>query len=144
MTLGQFIQQLRTEKKYSQRKLALLSDLSNTTISRIESDTVVPDLESLEKIASALKVDVGSLISYRNNTCENTADIANLSNKEQKDIAKDLEKFKEELLESDSLMFDGEPLSDESMQSILSAIEIGMQMVRQKNKAKYTPKKYLK
>lgn len=50
----------------------------------------------------------------------------------------------EALLKQDGLMFDGDPASPEAIDSILSAMKIGMEMAKQKNKEKYTPKKYKK
>ena len=41
-------------------------------------------------------------------------------------------------------MFDGDPASPEAIESILNAMEIGMEMAKKKNKGKYTPKKYKK
>lgn len=39
-------------------------------------------------------------------------------------------------------MFEGKPASQESIDSILSAMQIGMEMAKKKNKELYTPKKY--
>ena len=39
---------------------------------------------------------------------------------------------------------DGDPASPEAIDSILSAMKIGMEMAKKKNKEKYTPKKYKK
>ena len=41
-------------------------------------------------------------------------------------------------------MFDGEPLTPEAMDSILAAMQVGMEIAKKKNKEKYTPKKYRK
>ena len=41
-------------------------------------------------------------------------------------------------------MFDGKPASQEAIDSILSAMRVGMEMAKIKNKEKYTPKKYKK
>ena len=57
MTFGQYLARLREEKKMSQRKLAEAAGLINSTISRIEADSVRPDPITIEKIAAALKVD---------------------------------------------------------------------------------------
>jgi len=62
MTYGKFIKEFREKRGYSQRKLAQVSDLSNTTISRIELDIVTPDLETLEKIAYAFKITVDEIL----------------------------------------------------------------------------------
>ena len=57
ISFGQYLIQLREQRAMSQRKLAELAGVTNSTISRIESDTVKPDPGTLEKIATALAVD---------------------------------------------------------------------------------------
>lgn len=57
MDIGQFIKTRRLELKFSQRQVALNSELSNATISRIESGAVLPDAATLSKIAKALKLN---------------------------------------------------------------------------------------
>lgn len=81
MTLGNAIKELRLTKKYSQRKLALLSNVSNTTISRIESDSVTPDTDTLSKIANALKTDINTFISYIDSDSSLDNNVLNLSAK---------------------------------------------------------------
>ena len=49
----------------------------------------------------------------------------------------------EQLLSQEGLMFDSDPASPEAVDSILAAMQIGMEMAKKKNKEKYTPKKYL-
>ena len=65
-----------------------------------------------------------------------------LTEKDRCDIAKELEAIRQRMEDADDLMFDGVPLSQEAKESIISAMQIGMEMVRRKNKEKYTPKKY--
>ena len=48
----------------------------------------------------------------------------------------------EQLLKQDGLMFDGNPASPEAVESILSAMQVGMEMAKKRNKELYTPKKY--
>ena len=61
-SFGHYLVQLRTEKKISQRKLAELAGVTNSTISRIEADAVKPDPATLEKLAAALQVDKALLL----------------------------------------------------------------------------------
>ena len=51
------IVKLRNQKAISQRKLAELAGVTNSTISRLEADLVTPDLKTLEKLANALGID---------------------------------------------------------------------------------------
>lgn len=62
LSFGQYLVQLRDEKSMSQRKLAELAGVTNSTISRIEADSVKPDPATLEKLAMALKVDKSLLL----------------------------------------------------------------------------------
>ena len=66
-----------------------------------------------------------------------------LKPKDEKKITEMLSKM-EVMLKQDGLMFDGNPASPEAIESILSAMQIGMEIAKKKNKEKYTPKKYKK
>ena len=41
-----------------------------------------------------------------------------------------------------SMMFDGEPMDEESKQLVLNSLRVGIEMAKKKNKEKFTPKKY--
>ena len=76
-------------------------------------------------------------------TGENNAENG-LTHKDEKDIERILDQTREQLLSQEGLMFDGDPASPEAIESILAAMQIGMEMAKKKNKEKYTPKKYKK
>lgn len=67
-----------------------------------------------------------------------------LTEKDERDIAKDLERIMSQLDSSGDLMFDGDPMSDEARESMLTAMQLGLQAAKLKNKARFTPKKYRK
>ena len=67
-----------------------------------------------------------------------------LNNKDQKEIQKILDETKEQLLSQDGLMFDGVPATEEDVQKIIMAMQMGMEMIKKESKAKFTPKKYRK
>ena len=69
---------------------------------------------------------------------------SSLTARDTRDIEKILEQAREQLTSQEGLMFDGNPASPEAIDSILSAMQIGMEMAKKKNKEKYTPKKYKK
>lgn len=56
-SFGTYLSDIRRKKSISQRKLAELAGVTNSTISRLEADLVKPDLQTLEKISKALNVD---------------------------------------------------------------------------------------
>lgn len=72
-----------------------------------------------------------------------TSESNRLSRKAQKDI-EDILSSTEQMLRQEGLMFDGNPASQEAIDSILSAMRVGMEMAKEKNREKYTPKKYKK
>ncbi|MEG1184765.1 MAG: transcriptional regulator, partial [Eubacterium sp.] len=71
-------------------------------------------------------------------------DNTELNDKDKKEISKILDNTREQLTSQEGLMFDGEPASEEGVQSILDALELGLEIAKKRNKEKYTPKKYRK
>ena len=64
LSLGIFLNKKRIEKQISQRELAALCDVGNSTISRIEKDEVFPETITLIKITDALGIEYSELIPY--------------------------------------------------------------------------------
>lgn len=62
--------------------------------------------------------------------------------KDERDIAKDLERIINDLSQADGLMFYNEPMTEEDKQLLKEAIEFGLRMAKMRNKEKFTPKKY--
>lgn len=75
---------------------------------------------------------------------EKKSSSAELNKRDTKQIEKIIQQTKDKLTSQEGLMFDGDPASPEAIESILNAMEIGMEMAKKKNKEKYTPKKYKK
>jgi len=103
-----------------------------------------PRQNNIAKLAETLNVNEAWLMGYdvpmgRKKTFDDS-----LNRKDKKDILDILSSTKETLLSQEGLMFDGDPASPEAIDSILNAMEIGMEMAKKKNKEKYTPKKYKK
>lgn len=67
-----------------------------------------------------------------------------LTEKDERDIAKDLKRIMAQLDAGGDLMFDGDPMSDEARESIKSAMKLGLEAAKAKNKERFTPKKYRK
>ncbi len=131
MTLVDRIRALANQRDMSLPQLEVELGLGNGTISRWKTSS--PNTDKLQKIADYFKVSMDYLLG-RDTT---------LSKKAQIDINEILSST-EELLKQDGLMFDGNPASPEAIESILSSMQIGMEMAKKKNKEKYTPKKYKK
>ena len=99
-------------------------------------------IERLQKIADYFNVTVEYLSTGKEHS-ESSLEGEQLNSKDKKDIRTILSET-EQLLKQEGLMFDGDPASQEAIDSILSAMQIGMEMAKKKNKEKYTPKKYKK
>lgn len=67
-----------------------------------------------------------------------------LTEKDRRDVAKDVERIMEDLASGTDLMFDGVPMSDEARAAMSAAMRIGLEEAKRRNKATYTPKKYRK
>lgn len=139
--------QLRIASGLTQNEMAEKIGISRSTIGMYETGAREPDFETLEKIADFFNVDTDYLLGRSNKTTilpETIGQYSSLTHRDTKDIEKILDMTRAQLENQEGLMFDGDPASPEAIESILSAMQIGMEMAKKKNKEKYTPKKYKK
>lgn len=147
-TLSDRLKSLRNEHGLLQKDMAKKLNITSSAYGFYEQNKRVPDSNTLNKLAQIFNVSLDYLMGVSDIRNPQANISINLTTKDKKDIAKDIDQMRQELLrqrngeDSDTLLFDGEPMSDESIDQILAALEIGMEMVKKKNKAKYTPKKY--
>jgi transcriptional regulator with XRE-family HTH domain len=64
--LGQKVRQLRKQNGYSQERFAELVGIDPNSVSRIECGVHYPSLDTLEKIAKVLKVEMRDLFLFSN------------------------------------------------------------------------------
>ena len=112
-------------------------DMSRGNIARWKSG-LEPKAATKQKLAEALGIEREELEEREKPAPENRN---GLSIKEQKDIARKLEKMMAELEESGDLMFDGDPASEEAKESIRNALAMGLEYARKVNREKYNPYK---
>lgn len=145
MSLGLRIRSLRDSQNLTQKMLAEKLKISNQNLSNYERGFRQPDYETLEKIADFFEVSTDYLLG-RTEKKEKTPDaLPNLSSKEERDIARDLEKTLEDLDNSEeALMFDGEPIDEHTKEMIRISLENSMRLAKQLAKQKFTPNKYKK
>ncbi len=110
---------------------------SNGYIGKLQKGTFPAD--RLQMIAEYLDVPFEYLMT--GNESSNVE--FQLTTRDEKDIKTILSKT-EQLLKQPGLMFEGNPASPEVIESILSAMQIGIEMAKKKKKEKYTPKEYKK
>ncbi len=136
--LGEKIKELRDKENLSQKELGLMLGISPSTIGMYEQNRRSPDKDMLLKIAKTFNVTVDYLLSSNINVTSPTDGQHNY-----KDVNDILKNAKEQLMNSEALLFNGEPATEEAIQSILDAMEMGMALAKEKNK-KYTPNKLKK
>lgn len=109
--------------------------ISTATLSDWKNGKSEPKRDKIEKICDYFSVPISYFYGDEQETI--------LTKRDEKEI-NDILSNTELLLRQEGLMFDGDPASPEAIESILSAMKIGMAMAKEKNKEKYTPKKYKK
>lgn len=134
-------QRLLDEKGLKNADISRGTGVSNMTLSDWKHGKSTPKYENMKKIAKFLDVTVEYLTGEENDNSEKNE--SSLTKRDEKDICAILSNT-EELLRQPGLMFDGNPASQEAIDSILSAMQIGMEMAKKKNKELYTPKKHKK
>ena len=122
-------------------KVAKEAGVTQTALSNWKSGRSTPSSKTLQKIADYFGITVDYLMTGKDNPKEKAPE---LTGRDERDIEKILNNTREQLLSQEGLMFDSDPASPEAIDSILSAMQIGMEMAKKKNKEKYTPKKYKK
>ncbi|MEG0471307.1 MAG: helix-turn-helix transcriptional regulator [Solibacillus sp.] len=129
------IKTLRNNRDLTQSQLADKIEVARTTYAMYEQGKREPDFETLKRLADFFNVSTDYLLDSEDRKEKH------LTNKDERDIAKRLESFKDDLENSDGLAFDGEPMSDEAKESLLESMELLFKQTQRINK-KFTPKKY--
>lgn len=127
------------EKGVSCNRAATEMGLSNATATKWKKTGATPSGDTLSKIAVYFDVSIDDLLGNEEKPAPESQN--GLSIKEQKDIARKLEKMMDELEESGDLMFDGDPASEEAKESIRNALAMGLEYARKVNREKYNPYK---
>lgn len=137
-TLGERLKLARERTGLKQTQVKERTNINNKTLSGYENNVSEPDAATLAILADLYGVSYkwlltgeGSMINESNK----------LSDQAEKDIAKRIQKFREEIENSDGLAFNGEPLSEEAKESLIESMEYIFRQTQKINK-KYVPKKF--
>lgn len=95
-------------------------------------------LETGAKLASVLGISVDELMGTE------AKKAPGLTEKDRRDVAKLVENIMSDMEQAGDLNFDGMPMSEEARAAMASAMRIGLEEARRRNKETYTPKKYRK
>ncbi|MFL2134184.1 helix-turn-helix domain-containing protein [Desemzia sp. FAM 24101] len=135
MSFRENLKRIRKERKINQRKLAELTGLSFSMISKLETgEQANPTLETINKIAEVLKVDPSELVSKLAIEVKQYEQFDRYFNS---DVRLMMEFLVEQLENKDNpiLKFDGEELNDEVrdvLKNMLQATSDMVKMIREK------------
>jgi transcriptional regulator with XRE-family HTH domain len=132
MRYGDRLKKMRESKKLSQQQLAEKLNINRSTYARYELNQTQPDYETLQRLADFYDVSTDYILTGIN---------TKLTEKDERDVAKRMEKIKQDLAADGGLSFYGEPLSEEAKESLIEAMEYAVRTAQRINK-KYIPKKY--
>lgn len=139
---GDYIKRVRDEKGLTLNQVALYAEISAAQLSRIETGKRgTPKPQTIEKIATALKVDYNELMKIAGYLNTETTSSA-LTKKDERDIAKKLESILGDLDNDSSLAFNGEPMDDHTRELVRAQIESNLRVAKELARKKFTPKKY--
>ena len=123
------LKNLRTAKNITQKDLALLIGLDRTSVTKWETKGVVPDPQTLSKLASFFAVTTDYLLGVSDDPRPtNPSTGKSASARETRQL--------EQLLEMDGLTFKGAPLSEDDRNKIKAALEIAFWDAKEKNRRK--------
>lgn len=134
-TLGEKIKKRRIELGLSVDEVAEKIGKNRATVYRYENSDI-SDIPTgvLEALAKALSTTPARLMGYNDD---------GLTDRDRRDIAEEVQRFIARLGDSkEALMFDGEPLDEESRDLLLASLENSLKLGRMMAKKKFTPKKY--
>lgn len=130
MTTEEKLKELILTRYNSLREFTLTIDIAYSTFDSIMRRGIQnATINNVIKICSALHISADALAN---------GEIVPISPTETKskprDVADILARTKRELLNNDGLMFNGKVADPESIESILNAMEIGIELAKRKNK----------
>lgn len=123
-------------------KVSKETGVSQSTLSDWKRGISTPKPDKLQKIADYFGVPLTYFLSetVKSPTSEGAQ---NLTAKDERDIAKDMENIRNKLLNGADgpLSYDGEPIPEEDAELLLGQIELMMRRLKPINKEKYNPNK---
>lgn len=140
MSFGERLRAARERRGITQQQVADFMGIDKSTYCGYETGKRQPDVQKIKQLSKILGVSGDELLE----TDYASENPLALTEKDKRDIAKDLEAMMAQLDAGGDLMFDGDPMSDEARESIRAAMKLGLEAAKVKNKERFTPKKYRK
>lgn len=137
MSLVEKIKMLCSEKKITMSELERKTDLGNGTVSRW--DTRTPGVDKLQKVADYFDVSTDYLLGRTEKRR-----YYDLTEKDEKDLSKELEEMIEDLKNTGALAFSKETaeIDKETRELLIASLENSLRIAKIEAKKRFTPKKY--
>ena len=129
------INDVMKEKNITQSELSRWTGITQSTISDWVRGKYLPRQDKIDVLAVALGIQPAYLLGFVDD------DPYALNKKDIKEIDDYMAEVERDFTTA-SMMFDGEPMDEESKQLVLNSLRVGIEMAKKKNKEKFTPKKY--
>lgn len=123
--------------------LAKATGISTGLLSQWKSRMQKPSNAKLALVAKHFEVSMDYLLTGEQKE-KSAAKSDGLTDRDKRDIARDLEKIMADIENRETVMFDGDPASDAARETLRNAIAMGLEYAKKVNKETYTPKKYRK
>lgn len=135
------IRELRKQHRITMKQLGEVIGVAESTISQYETGKREPDNETLLRLGEYFGVSVDYLLGAAVQKETPPA----LTKKDERDISLRIDQILSDLEgQQTGLMFDGEPLDDETKELLAASLRSSMETSKVWAKKKFTPKKYRK
>lgn len=140
--MSNYLADRRKELGLTMKQVAEAVGVSEATVSRWESGQIANmRRDRIGTYAKVLQVRPTFIMTGDLNPPE-MQKAPTLNKKDERDIKKKMDEMLELFDSADALMFDGEPLDEETRQLLRDSYENQLRITKQLAKAKFTPKKY--
>lgn len=131
------IKELRLEKRYTQQEVADKLGITRPAYTAYEAGKRQPDFEILKSLSSLFEVTTDYLLGK-----SDKRNYYDLTEKDERDIAKELEDMINDL--SGNVLFskDSAEVSDETRELLIASLENSLRIAKLDAKKRFTPKKY--
>ena len=123
-SIGQRIRKARLNLNLNQREFAKKANIYEANLSRYENEIREPKSAVISRLAEALEVSADYLLGISDDMNYDKYDLSKKSTMDMENLLKDIESK----LSTDGLMFCGKPASKESVDTVIKAIKIGINM----------------
>ena len=142
MAFKDVLKQLRRSRGMTQKDLAIQIGISQNAISMYETGRREPDMRLLAAMGEALDVDMNALLGAAEKPApEIEKEEISLNSRDYRDIGKKMRSMLELFDSEEALMFDGEPLDEETKELLKESYRSQLEMTKRLAKAKFNPNK---